>query len=241
MFFNYLATAKRGPQHLQESGEPPLYYSNTNLTDIVTPIKVDKLKEYLVLSNYPEDETEFLVDGFTQGFDIGYEGPEIRADGSENIPLTIGDPTVFWNKIMKEVKLGRYAGPFKDVPFKNYMQSPVGLVPKAGNKARLIFHLSYEFKSGLGSLNANTLKEKCSVKYRDLDHAIQNCIDLMKELGDSEPIYYSKSDLVSAFCILPLKLLNFKWTVMKAVDPKIGETRYFVDKCLPFSASISCA
>ena len=28
---------------------------------------------------------------------------------------------------------------------------------------------------------------------------------------------------------------------MKAEDPKTGEWKYFVDKCLPFGASISCA
>ena len=49
-------------------------------------------------------------------------------------------------KLVKKVNLGRYAGPFLNIPFKNYVQSPVGLVPKAGNKTRLIFHLSYDFK-----------------------------------------------------------------------------------------------
>ena len=48
---------------------------------------------------------------------------------------------------MKEIKERRYAGPFmkENFPFVNYIQSPIGLVPKAGNKTRLIFHLSYDF------------------------------------------------------------------------------------------------
>ena len=37
---------------------------------------------------------------------------------------------------MKEVKLGRVAGPFLKVPFDNYIQSPIGLVPKAGGGTR---------------------------------------------------------------------------------------------------------
>ena len=164
-----------------------------------------------------------------------------RTDTSENIPLKIGNSTVLWNKIMKEVKAGRYAGPFQHIPFDNYMQSPIGLVPKAKNKAKLIFHLSYQFKSGLGSLNSNTPKEKCSVKYRDLDYAIRTCIELLQNLPTDQPIFYTKSDLVSAFRILPCKIDNFKWLVMKAVNPKTGEIVYFVDKCLPFGASISCA
>ena len=45
---------------------------------------------------------------------------------------------------MKEVKEGRYAGPFESIPFDSYIQSPIGLVPKDGGKdTRLIFHLSY--------------------------------------------------------------------------------------------------
>ena len=46
---------------------------------------------------------------------------------------------------MKEVNEHRYAGPFNELPFKYHVQSPVGLVPKAGNKTHLIFHLSYDF------------------------------------------------------------------------------------------------
>ena len=153
---------------------------------------------------------------------------------------SIGNPTVLWNKIMNEVKLGRYAGPFDKIPYQNYMQSLIGLVPKSGNKARLIFHLSYEFKRGLGLLNSNTPKEKCTVKYKDLDHAIQICIDLMKSLPSDQPIYFSKSDIISAFRLLPLRIANFCWTIMKAVNPISGRTYYFVDKCLPFGASISC-
>ena len=49
---------------------------------------------------------------------------------------------------------------------------------KAGNKTRFIFHLSYESsKDELGrSLNGCTPKEKCTVKYNDLDTAVKQCI-----------------------------------------------------------------
>ena len=184
------------------------------------------------------------MDGFTNGFDIGYEGPVIRQDKVDNIPLRIGNKIILWNKIMKEVKLCRYMGPFAQIPFDNYMQSPIGLVPKSGNKVRLIFHLSYQFDSGLGSLNSNTPPEKCSVKYKDLDHAMKCCLQLLKKLEDdglmNQTLVFAKSDLTSAFRILGLKRSCFQWLVMKAVDPKTGQTVYFVDKCLPFGASISC-
>ena len=68
---------------------------------------------------------------------------------------------------MKEVKAGRYAGPFDEVPYDNFIQSPIGLVPKAGGKTRLIFHLSFEFKGeDGGSVNGCNPKEKCSVQYK---------------------------------------------------------------------------
>ena len=47
-----------------------------------------------------------------------------------NLKFRVGNPTILWNKVMKEVGLGRYAGPFKQIPFNNYIQSPIGLVEK---------------------------------------------------------------------------------------------------------------
>ena len=63
---------------------------------------------------------------------------------------------------MKKVELKRVSGPFDNIPFDNFIQSPVGLVLKAAGKM-MIFHLSYSFKKlGNPSLNECTLKEKCS-------------------------------------------------------------------------------
>ena len=107
---------------------------------------------------------------------------------------------------MKEVNLKRYARPFKKIPFENFIQSPISLVPKAGGKTRLIFHLSYEFKeSGLKSVNAYTPDHKCSVKYKDLDHAVKQSLDLLKQLlaleakGSKPVIWYGKTDMEAAY------------------------------------------
>ena len=116
-----------------------------DLNTVITPVKVDKFVAMLKASNYEASEVEFLEQGFTHGFDIGYEGPQERCSESENLPFTVGDESILWSKIMKEVQLGRVAGPFDKIPFDNYIQSPVGLVPKVGNQTRLIFHLSYDF------------------------------------------------------------------------------------------------
>ena len=147
----------------------------------------------------------------------------------------VGDPVTLWNKVIKEVKEKRYASPFKTIPFENYIQSPIGLVPKDGGKdTRLIFHLSYPRK-GESSVNSNTPKELCTVQYPDFLEAIQLC------LQQGKGCKIAKSDMKSAFRNLGIKPQHWKYLIMKAVNPMDGQTYYFVDKCLPFGASISCS
>ena len=136
--------------------ENPSLFRNLDLTSIVTPVDAVKLKQLLDDSGYDEQKTSFLVEGFSRGFDLGYEGPQNVCLTAPNLKFVIGNSTIMWNKIMKEVEARRYAGPFEQIPFDNYIQSPIGLVPKdGGTKTRLIFHLSYP-KGGTSSINYNT-------------------------------------------------------------------------------------
>ena len=154
--------------------------------------------------------------------------------------------------------MGRVAGPYDQVPFDNFIQSPIGLVPKAGEqKTRLIFHLSYNFSDQEPSLNQSTPKEYCSVKYRDIDYAVQAILKLHDsqdnkadpegapgDYGDEYVpvvVYSGKTDAQSAFRLVPLNPNCWAWLIMKAENPGTGKIQYFVDKCLPFGASISCA
>ena len=150
-------------------------------------------------SQYDENESQFLVDGFTNGFDIGYDGPTKRSSTSDNLPFTVGNKVDLWNKLMKEVSLGHVAGPFDEVPFEDFIQSPIGLVPKAGtDQTRLIFHLSYDFKSdGHKSVNFHTPKDKCSVKYRDLDFAVRTYLQLVQEMGENMEPHLPQTDNTS--------------------------------------------
>ena len=50
-----------------------------------------------------------------------------------------------------------------------------------------------------------------------------------------------KTDVQSAFRILPMSRCSWPWLIMMAENPKTGKMQYFIDKCLPFGASISCA
>ena len=213
--------------------------TNFNLTDIVTPVNADALDCLLTEANYDVSKRKFLVDGFKNGFPIGYEGEEDVKQTAPNLKLNVGNETELWNKMIAEVKAGRYAGPFKEIPFVNYIQSPVGLVPKDGGKAtRLIFHLSYprlnkQFKPK--SLNGNTPREKCTVKYTDFDQAILRCLE------EGAGCYLGKSDMKSAFRHFGIRKKDWRWLVMMARHPVTKEKFYFVDKCMPFGAAISCS
>ena len=79
------------------------------------PIDVNVYRDLLLQTNYDREKTEFLVHGFTEGFDLGFEGPLKRQDRSRNIPFTVDDKFDMWEKIMIEVRAGRYAGPFDHV------------------------------------------------------------------------------------------------------------------------------
>ena len=160
--------------------EEVLYYQNLDLGMVTTPIDTDELECLLTESEYDRVKTQFLVDGFRNGFSIGYEGDEYVKLSAPNLPLTVGTETDLWNKVMKEVKAKRYKGPFEKIPFEYYIQSPIGLVPKDGGKdTRLIFHLSYPRESATKagtSVNANTPHDRCRVKYKDFDMAIRRCL-----------------------------------------------------------------
>ena len=210
------------------------------------PIKATELNNLLIESHYPDENRKQLIDGFKFGFDIGYHGPTNRRDTSNNLPFKVGNKTQLWNKVMKEVELKRYAGPYKfdELPVTNFIQSPVGLVPKSGNKTRLIFHLSFDFGTDIEqkSVNYHTPKHLCSVHYHDLDHAIKNCLKLLEWCkNEKATLWYSKSDCCSAFRLVPTLPEQRKFLLLMAGHPVSGLKYYFIDLCLPFGSSISCA
>ena len=104
----------------------------------------------------------------------------------------------------------------------------------------IFFHLSYDFQNGNKSINFWTPDKKCTVKYHDLDYAVYNGLYYKNTLNASQ-IFLAKTDLMSAFCGLPVFSGHWKLQIMKAEHLQTGKVMYFVDKCLPFGASISCS
>ena len=161
-------------------------------------------------------------------------GPENIQQTARNLPLRgLGTKTTLWNKVMEEVEKKSYAGPFKEIPFVNFLQSPIGLVPKDGGKdVRLIFHLSYP-RNSEKSLNANAPKDKCRVSYPDFCEAIKLCLRAGKSCK------LSKLDMKLAFRNLGILRSQWKYLVMMAQSPIDEIVYYFIDKCLPFGASLN--
>ena len=89
------------------------WFENPDIQNIITPVDVNKLKDLLIKSNYPKEKSEFLIEGFSSGFELKYQGQRscLRRE-APNLRICIGTLTDLWNKVIKEVKLGRYAGPF---------------------------------------------------------------------------------------------------------------------------------
>ena len=88
------------------------------INDIVTLIRIETFEQLLIQADYDREEILHLKDGFTNGFDLSYRGPLDRQDRSSNLPLKIGLHQEIWDKLLKEVKLKRHAGPFTKIPLK---------------------------------------------------------------------------------------------------------------------------
>ena len=191
------------------------------------------MNELLQRANYDSEKTKYLISGFRNGFSLEFGGKVDSQVTSPNLKLRVGSLTELWNKVMIEVKVGRYAGPFEKVPFEHFIQSPIGLVPKdSGHKTRLIFHLSYP-RSG-NSVNSGIDPKLCKVKYPDFGDAVKICFMAGKNC------HIAKSDMSMAFRNIPLNKMAWKVLILKAYHPVTKRCYYFVDKCLPFGSSISC-
>ena len=51
------------------------HFENYNTSEIMIPVNPHVLQELLIESNYDRGKTQYLVNGFQNGFSIGYQGP----------------------------------------------------------------------------------------------------------------------------------------------------------------------
>ena len=93
--------------------------------------------------NYDPVKIRYIVDGLSRGFRIHCQGPSTSRE-SDNHKSARDNPKEVDNKLQKELGEGYISGPFESPPFKNFIVSPLGLVPKkTPNQFRIIHDLSF--------------------------------------------------------------------------------------------------
>ena len=188
-----------------------------------SPIKVDILLN--LIKHYPiELNRQILSEGFLFGFKVGYEGPRLPTF-CRNLVSAHQNNDELEQKLLKELKLGRIAGPFSYRPFTNLRLSPVGLIPKKSGGWRLIHNLSYPIGK---SVNSHIDPQNCSVQYTSFDKVLNT----VSTVGPNSLM--GRMDVSSAFRLLPIHPKDFVLFGFKFND------NYFFDKCLPMGCSASC-
>lgn len=176
---------------------------------------------------YPDRKAAaFLESGFRSGFPIpcGMASSDVVPRNLSSVRLR---PEVVSEKLRKEVSLGRMAGPFAFVPVPGLVVSPLGLVPKRDpGQFRLIHHLSYP--EGC-SVNDGIDPACCRVVYASVDTALK----WVRRYGPG--VLMAKTDIESAFRLLPVHPDSFRWLGC------CWEDGFFVDCCLPMGCSVSCS
>lgn len=170
----------------------------------VTPVKVDRLN--FLLNDYSPSLKQFLVNGFSCGFRVGFVG-ERHSFESPNLQSALEQPHIVISKLNKELEAGRIAGPFAIPPFPNFRCSPLGIAPKKDpSEFRLLHHLSYP----QGSSVNDCIPDDCSsVRYA----SINDGISVIKQTGAG--CFMAKTDIKSAFRIIPIHPNDYSLLGMK--------------------------
>jgi hypothetical protein len=161
---------------------------------ISTPININVLE--LELKSHPDQAfVKNLLHSLRFGARIGFTGKQ-QARVSPNLVSASEHPEIVTQNILKEISLGRMAGPFLKPPLKNLQCHPVGVVPKKHSADwRTIYHLSYPEGD---SINDGIPKDSYSLQYVRVDDAIR----ILQSLGKGA--FMAKTDLKSAFRLIPI-------------------------------------
>ena len=191
-------------------------------------IDVDRFENLLQHYGYDPERTSYLVDGFRNGFDIGFAKP-ICGSSASNSAAVKCRPHILKELIDKELKHGRFLGPFQHPPFDRVHINPLNFVPKkAPNQFRLIDNLSLPEGA---SVNEGIPRSRCTVSYP----TIQNLVDAILhfvEAGHDPHLF--KMDMKSAFRIIPMAPRCFPLLVVSF------QGSFYIDAFLPMGCSVSC-
>ena len=129
-----------------------------------TRIIVEHLRFWLHV--YENGKRDDLINGFENGFDIGFKGP-VNQIIAQNHPSIFANADAVDSHVGTELSKARIAGPFTHPPFPSFICSPIALIPKKEpGKFRLIHDLSYPKGKGV---NTFIDRSDTAVSYESLD------------------------------------------------------------------------
>jgi hypothetical protein len=169
-----------------------------------------------LLAQYPGDLPALIYGILTYGCSIGYQGPEVRIR-SKNLETASLDPRLMTEMLRKDLAMGRVIIVNENAfPF---ISSPLGFVPKQGDKLRRIHHLSYPRKT---STNNGINRDYGYLEYI----RIWDVVDQVLKAGRG--CFIMKRDMEAAFRNIPVAsaqqwLLGFHW-----------HGQNYKERCLPF-------
>ncbi len=156
-----------------------------NKRNLPTPINVSELSAYL--NGYHKQH--LIVEGFSKGFVLGYQGSKF-AQAKHNARLAEENPQILHQLLEKEVELGRFRGPFNEMPFHDMHISPLSIREKSTpGEFCLLHNLSYPYDDR--SVNLGIPDELKTVKYETVGDAIKHILKLGRNC------YMGKINIVS--------------------------------------------
>ena len=189
---------------------------------VFTPVSVPVLRH--ALASHPDRNlVDFVLQGFTFGFDIGFRGLGVPSRPN-NLRSARNNSQAVTDAICKEITRGHTAGPFQAAPLDGLHCSPLGSAPKKDGSVRLVLDLS----SPRGwAINEDISRDNFSVVYSSFDDAVR----MVGQLGSD--VFMAKIDIRHAFRLCPVRLdqihlLGFRWL-----------SWFFVDLRLPFGSRSS--
>jgi hypothetical protein len=176
------------------------------------------------LSNIEMEEREFILTGLLEGFRITNVGntEDLPVTETENYASCAQHHEAVTKQIEEEIENGRYVKA-KDKP---RMVSPLGALPKADGKVRLIHDASAPMGN---SINDNyEMREK--VKYDSVN-------DFCKQIARNW--FMAKVDLQSAFRSVGIHPVDYEATGLKWRFPGNRKATFLQDRRLPFGCRAS--
>ena len=190
--------------------------------------------EVLLKKTLNRELVDYLVNGFTQGFDLGmtrYPKPRPLCKNSREVR---SHPDVTQKLVNKEVRKDHILGPFKELLFKNLVYSPLNIGSKAGDeeatdekKWHLIHDLVYPY-DGINSVNACIPEENSSVEYHYIDEVIRIAITI------GTGCWSTRINVESTFRQQPMSERMLPYLVFTL------NGNIYINASLPFGAASSC-